>query len=59
MLRRAAVSPEARRRWGQNARRTAEERLSWAKLAQAFESQMISARLSAESAGAARTSEAG
>ena len=59
MLRRAAVSPEARRRWGQNARRTAEERLSWSKLAQAFENHVISARLGEESAGAAQASEAG
>ena len=46
-------------RMSTNARRTAEERLSWAKLAQAFENHVISARLGEESAGAAQASEAG
>lgn len=41
MIRRAAGSPVARRRWGREARRVAEERLSWPGVAEAFESLML------------------
>jgi colanic acid biosynthesis glycosyl transferase WcaI len=44
MLRRAAVSPEARQRWGANARRLACERLSWADLARDFERRLLASR---------------
>jgi glycosyltransferase involved in cell wall biosynthesis len=40
-IRRAAASPLARRRWGESARRLAEERLAWPRVAQAFESLLL------------------
>ena len=40
MVRRAAASPVARKRWGDNARRQAEERLGWPTVADAFESSL-------------------
>jgi len=37
ILQRAASAPEARRRWGERARRAAEERFAWSRVAEAFE----------------------
>jgi glycosyltransferase involved in cell wall biosynthesis len=43
-LRRASMSPDARKRWGQRARQIAEERLSWSHVAKTFESTILRAR---------------
>jgi glycosyltransferase involved in cell wall biosynthesis len=43
-LRRAAMSPDARKRWSQRARQIAEERLSWSNVAKTFESTILRAR---------------
>jgi glycosyltransferase involved in cell wall biosynthesis len=43
-LRRAAMSPDARRRWGRRGRDIAERRLSWSHVARTFESLILSAR---------------
>jgi len=43
-IRHAASSPVARRRWGANARRRAEEELSWSAIAAAFEEVFVEAR---------------
>jgi glycosyltransferase involved in cell wall biosynthesis len=43
-LRRASMSPDARKRWGQRARQFAEERLSWSYVAKTFESTILRAR---------------
>lgn len=43
-LRRASMSPEARKRWGQNARRYAEEKLAWPHVAKTFERILLNAR---------------
>jgi glycosyltransferase involved in cell wall biosynthesis len=43
-LRRASMSPDARRRWGRRAREIAESRLSWSSVARAFESMILRAR---------------
>ncbi|HEV8114084.1 MAG TPA: glycosyltransferase [Planctomycetota bacterium] len=43
-LRRAAMSPDARRRWGRRGRDIAERRLSWSHVARTFESLIQSAR---------------
>jgi glycosyltransferase involved in cell wall biosynthesis len=40
----AAGSPERRRRWGEEARRTAEERFAWPLVGEAFERVLIDAR---------------
>ena len=44
MLRLAAMSPEARTRWGLAARRVATERFSWPQVARVFETAIVSAR---------------
>lgn len=43
-LRRASMSPDARKRWGQRARHIAEERLAWPYVAKTFESILLRAR---------------
>jgi glycosyltransferase involved in cell wall biosynthesis len=43
-LRRASMSPDARKRWGQRARQIAEERLAWPFVAKTFESTILRAR---------------
>jgi glycosyltransferase involved in cell wall biosynthesis len=43
-LRRASMSPDARKRWGQRARQVAEERLAWPNVAKTFESTILRAR---------------
>jgi glycosyltransferase involved in cell wall biosynthesis len=43
-LRRASMSPDARKRWGQRARQIAEERLAWSYVAKTFESTILRAR---------------
>ncbi len=43
-LRRAAMSPDARRRWGRRGREIAERRLSWSHVARTFESLILGAR---------------
>ena len=44
MLRRASMSPDARKRWSQRARALAEERLAWPRVARNFESIVLRAR---------------
>jgi glycosyltransferase involved in cell wall biosynthesis len=44
MLRRASMSPEARKRWGTRARERALERLGWPTVARTFESILLRAR---------------
>ncbi len=44
MLRRASMSPEARKRWGARARDTALEKLGWPTVARTFESLLLRAR---------------
>ncbi|MEM7309243.1 MAG: glycosyltransferase family 4 protein [Planctomycetota bacterium] len=44
MIRRAAGSPVARGRWGQNAREAAERDLAWARVGEAFETLLLDAR---------------
>jgi glycosyltransferase involved in cell wall biosynthesis len=51
-LRQAASSPVARKRWSANARRRAEESLSWASVASAFEDIFLQARDRAPQGGA-------
>ncbi len=46
-LRRAAVSPEARKRWGARARALAEERLAWPRIAARFEGLVLEHRAAA------------
>lgn len=41
-LRRAAMSPETRRRWGQRGRAIAEERLAWSQVARQIEARILS-----------------
>jgi glycosyltransferase involved in cell wall biosynthesis len=53
MLRRASMSPDARQRWGDAARRIAEERFAWPRVAHTFEAAILAAR------GAAREEHAG
>lgn len=43
-LQRAAMSPDARRRWSQNARTSAEERYAWPRVARRFESLILATR---------------
>jgi glycosyltransferase involved in cell wall biosynthesis len=43
-LRRASMSPDARRRWGRRAQEVAEKKLSWTVVARAFESMILRAR---------------
>ena len=43
-LRRASMSPDARRRWGRRAREIAESRFTWARVASTFESLILRAR---------------
>lgn len=43
-LRRAAMSPDARRRWGRRGREIAERRLAWSNIARSFESLILQAR---------------
>jgi len=43
-LQRAAMSPDARRRWSQNARASAEERYAWPRVARRFESLVLASR---------------
>ena len=43
-LRRASMSPDARRRWGRRGREIAESRLSWSHVASTFESLILRAR---------------
>ncbi len=54
MLRRASMSPEARKRWGMRAREKALEKLGWPTVARTFESILLRARgeLATESAPA-------
>ena len=40
-LRRAAMSPETRRRWGKRAREIAEERLAWSHVARQIEARLV------------------
>lgn len=40
-LRRAAMSPETRRRWGRRGREIAEERLAWSQIARQIESRLV------------------
>lgn len=40
-LRRAAMSPEARRRWGRRGRALAEERLAWPQIARQIEARLV------------------
>lgn len=44
LLRRAASSPEGRRRWGEGARALAEEELAWPRIAERFERLCLDAR---------------
>jgi glycosyltransferase involved in cell wall biosynthesis len=53
MIRRAAASPVARRRWGDNARRIAEDRFGWPTVAAVLESKLH--RVVAEAATTAAT----
>ncbi|MCZ6596497.1 MAG: glycosyltransferase family 4 protein [Planctomycetota bacterium] len=57
MIRRAAGSPMARQRWGRNARRQAEERLSWPHVAEAFEGILLDAVPVVPAAGSAPSAE--
>jgi glycosyltransferase involved in cell wall biosynthesis len=43
-LRRAAMSPDARRRWGRRGREIAERRLAWSHVARAFETLILEAK---------------
>jgi glycosyltransferase involved in cell wall biosynthesis len=43
-LRRASMSPDARRRWGRRGREIAESRFSWSHVATTFESLILRAR---------------
>lgn len=49
-LQRAAVSPEARKRWGSRARELAEEHLAWPGIAASFETLALASRERAKSA---------
>lgn len=44
ILRRASMSPDARKRWGIAARRAAEERFAWPRIAETFEQSIVAAR---------------
>jgi len=44
MLRRASMSPDARRRWGRRGRELAEQNLGWPRVARAFETLILHAR---------------
>ena len=57
-LSRAAGSPEARRRWGARSRELAEERLDWARVAEAFEGLLLKSRTSPGAVAEARTATA-
>jgi len=59
-LRRAAMSPETRRRWGQRGREIAEERLAWSQIAKQIESRLVAGaeELAADSAQSAERSRA-
>jgi glycosyltransferase involved in cell wall biosynthesis len=50
-LRRAAMSPETRKRWGKRAREIAEERLAWSHVARQIETRLVAG--AEELAGAA------
>lgn len=57
-LKRAAMSPEARKRWGRRGREIAEERLAWSQIARQIESRLVAGaeELAAHAAhGAARS----
>jgi glycosyltransferase involved in cell wall biosynthesis len=43
-LRRASISPEARKRWGMRSRAVAEEKLGWSPIARSFEELLLEAR---------------
>jgi glycosyltransferase involved in cell wall biosynthesis len=43
-LRRASISPDARKRWGLRARAVAEEKLGWSRIARSFEQILLEAR---------------
>lgn len=52
MLRTATMSPDARKRWGQASRVTAERRFAWTEIAHAFESAILGSRGEAATASA-------
>ncbi|MBK7644184.1 MAG: glycosyltransferase family 4 protein [Planctomycetes bacterium] len=59
-LRRAAMSPEVRKRWGRRGRELAEERLAWSHIAKQIEARLVAGaeELSAHAAHAAQRSRA-
>ena len=59
-LRRSAMSPETRKRWGRRGREIAEERLAWSQIAKQIESRLVSGaeELAADSAQSAERSRA-